>query len=148
VGGRQGLGQELPARVYRSIPARLVLDALLAECGETLAPASDADLLAVQLPHWTRLAGPASQGLDQLARALGAGWRIDRAGQVLLSALGSAPASRSKGERLDDAPGEGYRVYALDQLDLEPGQTFDALPVAEVEHEITAERIRTRVWFA
>lgn len=148
VGGRHGLLAELPARAYRSIPARLVLEALLAEAGEELAPASDAGLLAQQLPAWTRSLGRASEGLDRLCAALGASWRINRAGQVLVTAIEAAPLSSSTGQLLEDAPGEGFRSYTLDRLDLEPGTTFDALPVAHVTHEITPERIRSRVWFA
>lgn len=148
VGGRHGLLGELPARAYRSIPVRLVLEALLAEVGEELAPTSDAELLAQQLPAWTRPLGRASEGLDRLCAALGASWRINRAGQVLVSAIEAAPLSSSTGQLLGDAPGEAFRVYALDRLDLEPGTTFDALPVTHVEHDITPERIRSRVWFA
>jgi hypothetical protein len=145
--GGPGLDQQLPPRVYRSIPARLVVEALLGECGEALAPDSDAQLLDQQLPHWTRLAGPASRGLDRLMEALGARRRFNRAGQVLVTASASTTPSTTTGQRLDDAPAEDYRVYALDRLDLEPGQVFDGRTVDAVEHEISPDRIRSQVWF-
>ena len=146
VGGRGGLARRLPARSYRSIPARLVLQALLSEAGESLASTSEAELLDQQLPHWTRLEAPTSVNLDRLCTALGARWRVDRAGQVLVTRATASPASASRGERLEDAPSESSRFYALELLDLEPGTTFDGLAVCAVEHEIAPSRIRTRVW--
>lgn len=146
VGGRGGLARRLPARSYRSIPARLVLLALLSEAGESLATSSDSEQLGQQLPHWTRLEGPTSVNLDRLCEALGGRWRVDRAGQVLVTRLAASPPSTSRGERLEDTPGESSRLYALERLDLEPGTTFDGLAVAAVEHEISPTRIRTRVW--
>lgn len=148
VGGRLGLALDLPPQAYRSISARLVIEALLGAVGEELAPASDAELLAQLLPNWTRQLGPASRSLDRLCAALGASWRINRAGQVLVTSAAVALASSSVGQRLDEAPGEAFRVYTLERLDLEPGTTFDAQMVTHVEHDITPERIRSRVWIA
>ena len=148
VGGARGLGKQLAPRAYRSLPAHLVLEDLAREAGETIAPSSDADLLGQQLPHWSRLGGSMSRGLDRLVSALGGSWRVNRAGQLLVTTAGAASPSTSKGDRLDDAPGEAFALYSLEQLDLEPGTTLDGQVVAEVEHEISADRIRSRVWFA
>lgn len=148
VGGAGGLATPLPPKAYRSLPARLVLDDLARGAGETIDPASDAALLARQLPHWVRLAGTMSRGLEQLVSHLGGRWRVTRAGQLLVVGPDAAPPSGSKGQRLDEAPGEAFALYALERLDLEPGTTFDDRVVEQVEHEISPDRIRTRVWFA
>lgn len=148
VAGAAGLGDELPPRTYRNISARLVAEDLLREAGEALSAATSSTLLERTLLHWVRLGGATSEGLNRLAEAIGASWRLDLGGQVLLQAPGAPTASPSTGLQLDAAPGEAFRLYALDRLDLEPGTAFDGGVVTQVEHEIRAERIRSRVWFA
>jgi hypothetical protein len=148
VGGKGGLAKQLPPRRYLSVPARLVLVDLLTEAGEALSGASDASVLATQLGGWTRLAGTAGDALARLCEALGASWRVGLDGSVRLFAQ-SAPgeATTTKGLKLDDAPGEASALYALDRLDLEPGQLLDGRRVNRLEHTISAGSIRSKVWF-
>ncbi len=148
VGGAGGLARPLPARSYRNTTARQVVEQLASESGEALSSASDAALLATQLPHWSRFRAPASQSLDALAAALGATWRIDRAGQLVVLPTSTATTATTTGQYLGDDPTAGAALYALDLLDLEPGQAINGRVATAVHHRITSDAIRSRVTFA
>jgi hypothetical protein len=148
VGGAGGLGAQLAPKSYRNVSARSVLVDLLTAAGETLSGASDASLLTARFTTWTRLAGPAGTALGAVCEAIGGTWRVGLDGAVLLtSATAAGSVTKTKGLRLDDDPAEASALYALDRLDVEPGQLLDGRRVSRLEHKITAGSIRSRVWF-
>lgn len=148
VGGAGGLGAELAPKAYRNVSARSVLADLLTAAGETLSEASDAALLATRFPTWTRFAGPAGTGLATVCEAIEGGWRVGLDGAVVISSNAAAGvATKTKGVRLADSPAEAWARYALERLDLEPGQLLEGRRVGRIEHTLEAGSIRSEVWF-
>lgn len=148
VGGAGRLPVTLAPKRYLSVSARLVWADILTDAGEVSSAASDASLLSRQLVGWTRTRAAAGTAMQVLADAIGGVWRIGLDGTVRIEAAGTTVTTkRGSDERLALCPADASAVYALAALDLEPGQTLDGRRVSRLVHEITAESIRSKVWF-
>src|SRR5690606_24466378 len=83
-GGKGAIRTALPARYYVSQPAKVVLADIAADSGETLSQEIPTSILGTALPSWTRVAGPTSRGIGDLAAKLGVNWRVLRSGEIWL----------------------------------------------------------------
>jgi hypothetical protein len=150
VGGAGGLAKQLPGKSYRNTNARVLLTDILGAAGERLSPSVAPALLAVQLAAWSRAAGTAS---SQLTAALdtiapGAVWRVLPDGTVWLGAETWPTTPAFESSLLERDPREGRLVLAgVESYRLLPGQTLDGQRVAYVEHHVSAEALRTLVFF-
>lgn len=147
VAGAGGLLEEVPARSYRTVPARLVLAQLLAETGEALSERADAGLLATLLPYWTRPAGTADRALARLVTHLGATWRADLDGTVWIG-TDTWPIVELEGALEEDpAAGRCELGPAALEEDIAPGMLLLDRRVSTVVWTIRPERLRCTVTF-
>lgn len=143
-GGTGGLPKELPAKAFRSMPAKLLLEDVLGGVGERLSSSIEPDLLNRELTAWVRPAGPAAAALADLCGILGVSWRVQPEGTVWLG-LDTWRASPATGELLDADP-VGLTIHAaLDAMNLLPGTTWQGAKVERVTHHISGAGFRTDV---
>lgn len=139
---------QLPPRGYaRNIPARLVLDGIARESGETLSPTISAAVLSTILPTWARTAGTAETALRELADGLGLNWRTLDDGTLWIGTDAWAASSPSGVSVVSDDPARGLRVIASDRPELRPGVTYDGRRVRLAVHKFAAGGVRTEAWF-
>jgi hypothetical protein len=147
VGGAGGLAKALPGQSYTNTPASVPVKDALAGAGETLSPAADAGLLGTVLEAWSRLAGPASRQLWDVADEVSGTWRMLADGTLWFGAETWPPAFDY--DLLDSRPPLGrWTLGATTGYQLLPGTTFEGKRVEYVTHAITSERLRTTVEFA
>ena len=83
-GGAGGLVKQLQPKMYDfQVNAGLVANDIANECGERISAAS-APVLASALSSWVRRAGSAAEQLNALCDAIGAVWRVELDGSILL----------------------------------------------------------------
>lgn len=83
-GGAGGLVKQLQPKMYDfQVNAGLVANDIANECGERISAAS-APVLASALSSWVRRAGSATEQLNALCDAVGAVWRVELDGSILL----------------------------------------------------------------
>lgn len=148
VGGAGGLGRTLEPKAYRNATLHLVVEELLTAAGEVLDPASDAAALSVLVPHWSRRRAVAGVALGLLADAAGVSWRVLPGGTVRLANKTWPVATLADGVLLSEAPELGRATFGVERPSLLPGVTLDGRRVSRVEHVVTADAIRTNVWWA
>lgn len=148
VGGAGGLMREIAPKAYQQVPLRIPLVDALAAVGETLSPLSDVAVLNTQLPHWSRMRGPASEEVRSLlARApAGVASRVLPDGTVWVGAE-TWPEASFEFDLLDDQPWSGEATLGVDAPSLLPGTTFMGRRVEQVTHQVTPSRVRTHVQF-
>jgi hypothetical protein len=150
VGGAGGLARQLPGKSYRNTTARVVATDILSAAGETLSLAISPALLALPLAAWTRTKGSASTQLLALLGAFGDGvtWRVLADGSVWLGAESWVPAPALEHDLLEKDERAGrWALAALEGHRLLPGQTFEGRHISAVEHTLSAEAIRTHLFF-
>lgn len=143
VGGRGRWGSVVPRKSYvndASVKVSLVLSDLAAACGEVIT-----DLPATRLgSHFARVEDPACLTLNTLAPK---NWHVDFAG---VTHFGQRPRTTYSGTaprtRVD--PATGVLTLAVESVaGLVPGVSIDGLaPAADVEYELSPERLTVRVW--
>lgn len=145
IGGAGGLRRSLPARAYRSVPARVIAQGIVSEAGEALAASGDLDTI---LTSWTRPGIEAAQLLKLLVGYLGLGWRVQPDGAVWVGAESWALYAGEFEELLREPP-RGLVELALDTPTLLPGMTLDvdADFVSSVVYTF-GEEMRAQVWLA
>lgn len=146
VGGKSGLVTLLAPRYYDNPSAGLVLRELLQESGEQLSAKSDTSFTTTTLAHWTRLGGLAYSALRAIANALGAVWRADPDGSIIIT-RDSFPEQALEHRLLDEHPGEARATIASDTPELQPGVTFLGRRVDQVVHTLEGGRVRTEVFW-
>jgi hypothetical protein len=147
VGGANGLGKATKPRFYHAIPARVVIEDLLAEGGEKLSSTSDSGKLGTILPFWTRHAGTVAEGLGNVLDELGATWRVLADGTVWVG-VESWPTAKADGVIVEsEAPHDARIEFSADAPTLLPGTTFRDRKVSRVEHKIAPGKTRTTAWF-
>jgi len=147
VGGAGGLWRQVPGRHYRSTPASMVWSDILSACGETPSGGSSAQL-GGQLAQWTRIRSSGADALTRLADALGGVWRVELDGTTrLLDPAATEAGKATTGAQIADCPAEASALWALDTHALLPGQLLAGRRVRDLEHQIAAQGIRTKVWY-
>lgn len=150
VGGTTGLDQLVTARSWHGLqPARGLVRELLSEVGEALSDASGPEL-DTNLPRWSRIDAPAHHALADLARAVGARWRVLFDGTVWVGAETWPELFIPDGARVEllstDSRGDAS-LYALPAAWVQPGQVFDGRRVGSVAYELAGGRDRVKVWW-
>jgi hypothetical protein len=145
VAGTGDLKTPLAARGYQSIPARIVVSAILAEAGFALSPTSTG--IDTILPHWTQLADTAERCLGALLEKLELTWRVLADGTVWCGTDAYPAASDDLAVVLDRDDAHGFAVLGVDMPRLMPATTYDGKRVELVVHTVR-DGIRTKLYFA
>jgi hypothetical protein len=160
VGGADGLRKNAVPKHYTSPIVRLPLADLLRDAGEALSAAVDATVLNRTLLAWTTLGvqtGAMVQTLMEVA-ALQPGfesdditWRLLPDG-TLWAGRETWPLSTSTEFRIvEQAPEDDVWTLAVELPAILPGTTLPLEPsrrVDTVEHQVTPELVRSKVWLA
>lgn len=149
VGGKGGIGKDVPARSYQGVAAKAVIGDLLAAVGETLDPSSSAKVLGTRLPYWTRAAGRAGTALSAIVEAIDARWRVLPSGAVWvgLETWPKVDEDDYDADELDRDHGAGMVLLAATTIALRPGQLLGKDRVGRVEHVMDHEaHLRTVYW--
>ncbi len=147
VGGAASLGKTAPAKAYRGVPVSIVARDIVGDVGEALAASSDASLLTSELPAWVRLQQKASEQLGHLVDHFGVGWRVLVDGSVWLGTDTWPAGDLGTGALLREWPEQARAEYAVDDFTLLPATTLGGRQVDYVEHSVTPDGLRTRVWY-
>jgi len=149
VGGAGRLGAPLPERSYKGTPTvrRIVGDILREAATETLAAASSATILDQTLNVWHRVPETAGAALSRLVRAHGGSWRVLVDGTVLVVGTETWPTVAPEHTIVPGSDGaEGLVRVAWHEgtpTDVVPGVTFAGQRIRYVEHELSADGLRT-----
>lgn len=145
VGGRGGLSKELAAKNYANGPTvkQIVAD-ILSGAGETLSSAADGATLAKAFPKWERVQGAASEALRDVLAPSGAEWRIEPDGTVWVG-VASFPEGSPATPPLDENYLDGVFEFG-DSVELRPVFSYKGFPIRFVQHQITAEGSRSRLY--
>lgn len=146
VGGAGGLSREIAGRNYAAGGAKVsvVLADILRGTGEALAPTADTTITSRDLPHWHREGAakrPASHELVALLDAVGATWRLTRAGQVWVG-VDTYPDTNPEHVLLDEDWSAGILTLAVEAAELEPGTTFLGHQLEQVVYRLTRNALR------
>jgi len=147
VAGAAGLGKPTSPRFYHAIPARIVIEDLLAEGKETLSSSSEKSKLDTLLPFWTRPAGSVTDGLENVLDEIGATWRFLPDGTVWVGTETWPTTSLANVVIEADSPQDSRLVFSSDTPSLITGVTFRDRKVARVEHRIGPGKTRTTAHF-
>jgi len=151
-----GIGTSISPKSYQGATARLVVNDILAACGETLAATSDAATLNTVLRRWVVTAG---SGKDALARLLeqfqDISWRVLADGTVWIGSETWPSAPTTQFDILERHFGEGRILIGSQQPWLMPGtkitisssSTAGTQYVDYVVDDISPEKIRSEVYF-
>ncbi len=146
VGGAGGMSSQLDAKYYKGSPFSVVVGHILDDAGEELATDSD-DLSAQYLPSWTRMQGPASRALDQVAETLGLVWRVQRDGTLWLG-TDTYPELEAGHTELDADPRRSSKIIAPDVApEVRPGVTFEGQQVRRVTTTLKPSGLRQHIYF-
>ncbi len=149
VGGAGKLGLPVPAKSYVGVPARLVVQDLLAAAGEQADSVSlTRSPLRTVLEHWTRAGDPSTAGqeLTSLLEHVGATWRVLPSGAVWMGAATFTTAKPAGLVERDRDPSAGRVFTTLDLLDLLPASTVGDENVGDVEYELDGSELRATHW--
>jgi len=134
----------LDAKSYRGASLGTVLADLLTATGETLATASVGLLSAIQVPTWSRAAGPAKRAMEAMATKAGVSWRIQRDG-LLWIGIDQWPASGGSPILTEADSARG--LYLLrDGILVQPGTTYDGEHIRQVVHHLDSGKTVTEAW--
>lgn len=149
VGGRNGLGRLVHPRFYRSVPLSQVLQDVLDDAGEVLSGTSTPEALGLVLGFWTMVEQPAGEALTSIAEAAGAAvvWRVQADGSVFLGTDGFPPSALVDFDLIEFMPLEGIQVIATEAPDVHPGERFNDRDVSVVEHLLSPDGSRVRLFY-
>ncbi len=146
VGGAGGLSKVLPAKNYANgTSVRTVVADILREAGETLSVNSNEPTLSSSLAKWQRVEGPASRALVAVLAAVGAIWRVERDGTVLVT-VEAYPETTVDHVLIDEDWGAGVILIRPKAPDLLPGVTFLGHQIKFVKHTFDGSSLRTRAY--
>ncbi len=150
IGGAGGMAKSATPRGYAQPGAtvRDVLNGLMSDSGETLSSTIDPGFLATNLNAWSTNQGLVSQGLISLLDIVApeSNWRILGDGTLWIG-IDTYPTLAPELVSLVNNPSEGTFDLGLDSPSVVPGINIqDIGNVNRVEHRISADKIRARVW--
>ncbi len=155
VGGAGGLRTIARPKHYTSTSARIVLDDLLADGGESLSPTSDSTVVGRSggrsLSAWTTAALPVGRLITQLLATIDptVTWRVLKDGTVWVGHE-TWPDSKLKDsdfQILDEDPMRAEALLGVESPLLMPGVKLGDRRVSYVEHRLGDPETRTAVWF-
>ncbi len=149
VGGSGGLPKRLEGKSYQSTTARNVINDLLSDCGEQLAPNSDRTILGQALPAWVRIAAPAWQALAVMMRWLNptGTWRILPNGQVWVGIDTYPQTTMQSAELLGYSPQNLEAEIFSDTPSILPGQSYLGGEVSKVTHWAEPGSVKSTLLF-
>jgi hypothetical protein len=149
VGGAGGLPTKLEPKSYQNTTAQNVLNDLLSDCGEKLAPSSDQGILNQALGNWVRLAAPAWQSLAVLMDWVNPNgtWRVLPNGQTWVGVDTYPPTTMQSAELLGYFPHRLEAEIFSDTPTILPGQSYLGGEVSSVTHEIEPDHIVSKILF-
>lgn len=143
VGGSGGYDRSLPSKHYSYSPTvAAVVNDIMTECGETLSPTTDSNLLAQSLTAWTRTAGTAGDMLAELAEYIGASCRVLADGTTWVGAE-TWPAVYADWILIGGSPDAGRITIAAEVAGYGPGDSLDGMRLASVKHIVTPQQSRS-----
>lgn len=155
VGGAGGLTKTMTAIAYdNGATVAQVLGGtgattgnLLDVAGEKLSLTIDPSLLAQFLPQWSWYPGQIDALLGQLAEYLHVLWRVLPDGTIWLGQDRAAPAPQTDLILVDVQPQDGLMVITAEQCAWQVGQTFESLPIRQIEHKIEGAGARSIITY-
>jgi hypothetical protein len=154
VGGAGGLGNVATARAFAQpgVFVRDVVNALMADSGETLSPTADQGFLSLSLGGWFITPRPVGQCIQTLVdivnrqQGTAYNWRVLADGTVWFGQE-SWPSASGTFDILRQRPEDAAWELGVESPFVMPGTTLDAVgQVGRVEHYVSKNRIRQRVW--
>lgn len=142
VGGSGGLNKTVAPKSYLNVPLRIPVTDVLTDAGETLSATADAQVLALQLPAWSRMSQTARISLAALVMAGGATWRVLLDGTVWVGTE-TWPTSTMVADAISYEPEMSRRTVATLSPTILPCQVFQGERIAVVQHIISPDSIRT-----
>lgn len=147
VGGAGGMATVLPAKQYQGVPIRIPVTDALSGAGELLAPDADPGVLGQFLKGWVRMKQQASTALAALLASAGATWRVRANGSVWVGSELWPVTQLGNYDLVRQDQHLGLFEIAADLPSIYPGESFLGQQVSYVEHNVTASRLRTQIWF-
>ena len=152
VGGNGHLSEPTPpilnARAYRNTAARLVVQQLLTEAGETLSAASDSAVLSQSLTFWPRRRDTAQRLLDDIARKLKCVWRVLADGSVWFGRDAYAETTSTDLQALDiQDPSKAVADFVPHSFGPVPGEAYQGRRVGAAQHTISPDGPFLRLWY-
>jgi hypothetical protein len=149
-GGAAGMGLPATAKGYAQPNAyvRDVLDGIARDAGETLSDEIASSLLTTNLTAWATMQVSASQALVTLLTFVAptANWRIRGDGKLWVG-VEEWPATTAEFDILENNPSERTYDLGVDTFTVVPGIDLDGIgKVNRVEHQLSADKIRSHVW--
>lgn len=150
IGGKGGMATEATPRAFAQPSAfvRDIVNALLGDAGETISSTADAALLGTNLVAWAIFKAPVSQALVALLDIVAPThhWRMLSDGTLWIGQE-SWPTEEVTYEIINHNPSDGTLDLGVDSPAITPGITVDGVgKINRVEHQISAEKIRSHVW--
>lgn len=147
VGGAGGLTKVLPARFYRGVQTRTVLNDTLSSGGEKLSSTSDTEITGRPVAAWSRPFGPISATLEAVtARTSGACWRTLRAGDVWIGVPQFGATNLEIEYRDQDFDLKTFD-FAADIMSLDPNVMLDGRKIVQVQYSLTGNGLRGTAWY-
>jgi len=147
IAGAAGLGTALTAKQYISVNVRGLLTDIATATGETLDTTnSDAAALTRVVPKWHRMVGTAGAAVRMLLREIGHGYRVSRAGEIVVGTDTFPEVTLGDEVVTETKPALGIRIIAPLTPGVRPGTTYDGERVSYVVTRATAGGLRQELW--
>jgi hypothetical protein len=151
VAGGDGLRKAANPKHYTTPVMRLPLGEIARDAGESVSSTSDAAILNETLLSWTTLgveAGAMVSTLVSLSSKADVGWRMLADGTIWVGADSWPVADVDEWQEIEESPEDGAVILAMDVPRLIPGTTLEDRRIDAVEHVITPDDYRAKVWVA
>jgi hypothetical protein len=149
VAGANGLRSKVTPKHYTTPTLRKVVNDVLADAGEALAPSSDTAVLNTQLFNWTTMRMPAGQAVRCLVERAGddISWRHLPDGTVW---IGRETWPTSPITEFADGEGGSPEADVVDVIlvspEVLPGTTLGGRQIDHVQYVATAAGLRSTLW--
>jgi hypothetical protein len=153
VAGAGGLGRLARPQHYRQTRLSVVMADLLKAAGETLASDTDSAALALSFGSWATMANPVGVMVSALLAdgrlPVTTAWRMRPDGTLWFGPEtwpDSGLVNVSDYQDLEEHPEDGRIELGVEAPSLLPGTVLDGRRLSYVEHVLTGDAARTRVW--
>jgi hypothetical protein len=147
VAGNGGLRNQISGKSYTGaagVQVKTIVRDILHECGEDLSDLSDGPTLEQYLPRWHVSGGTGEDALTDLAKALGAEWRVLRNGEVWFG-VELWPEVTTDHRVVNEDWSNGALTLAADAPDMVPGVVFEGHRIEYVTHTLGPNELRTEI---
>jgi hypothetical protein len=151
VAGGDGLRKRANPKHYTTPVIRLPLGELARDAGEAISPTSDSAALNETLLSWTTVGvetGAMISALVSLSKTPDIGWRMLADGSIWVGVDAWPESDADEWQELEESPEDGSLVLGMDVPRLIPGTTLDGRRIDTVEHTISPEEYRAKIWAA